>query len=407
MSSPAFSSTPTPTALLVLADGTVYRGHSFGATGTVIGEVVFNTGMSGYQEVLTDPSYLGQIVTFTYPELGNVGVNPDDEESSQPQVKGAIARNLCHRPSNWRSTQSLSDYLKDHQIPGIYGLDTRALTRKLRSSGAMNGAISTEILDPVELFLRVQSAPSMEGLNLVSQVSTREIYEWTEASGAEWDFNITEQYRLDPPLTVVAIDFGVKRNILRRLVSYGCRVIVVPVDTPVATILSYHPDGIFFSNGPGDPAVVSNGIQTAQDLLRQASDGPPIFGICMGHQILGLSLGGETYKLKFGHRGLNQPCGSSTAALSSLGSPPESPPASPPRIEITSQNHGFALQPDSLGSEVEITHLNLNDRTVAGLRHRSLPLVSVQYHPEASPGPHDSDYLFEHFVSTMYHRRNS
>lgn len=371
-------------ALLVLADGSVYKGWSFGATGTTIGEVVFNTGMTGYQEVLTDPSYRGQIVTFTYPELGNTGVNPEDEESIRPQVQGAIARNVCPRPSNWRSTQSLPDYLKQHDIVGIYGIDTRALTRKLRSVGAMNGGISTEILDPNELLQKVQEAPSMAGLNLVREVTTPTIYEWSESTPAGWEFSDTVTQDGEP-LTVVAVDFGIKRNILRRLASYGCRVIVVPSTTPPEEILKYNPDGIFLSNGPGDPAAVTEGIEVAKALLTSQK---PMFGICMGHQILGLSLGAETFKLKFGHRGLNQPCGLRQ------------------QVEITSQNHGFAVNADSLpDADVEITHLNLNDRTVAGLRHKSLPVFSVQYHPEASPGPHDADYLFERFVETMRQNR--
>lgn len=368
----------SPPALLVLADGTVFRGFSFGATGTTIGEVVFNTGMTGYQEVLTDPSYFGQIVTFTYPELGNTGVNSQDEESSRPRVRGAIARNICTLPSNWRAEGSLPDYLKQHGVIGLYGIDTRALTRKLRSAGAMNGAISTEILDPADLLARVQRAPSMEGLNLVNAVTTAEPYEWTEATEPHWEF-VPEPSKA-PQFTVVAVDFGIKRNILRRLVSYGCRVIVVPADTPPEEILSYNPDGIFLSNGPGDPASVQVGISTAKALLET---GKPLFGICLGHQILGLSMGGTTFKLKFGHRGLNQPCGLQK------------------QVEITSQNHGFALQPESLNPGIEITHLNLNDLTVAGLRHRSLPVFSVQYHPEASPGPHDSDYLFQQFVAAI------
>lgn len=367
-------------ALLVLADGTTYRGFSFGATGTTIGEVVFNTGMTGYQEVMTDPSYRGQIVTFTYPELGNTGVNPDDEESEAPHVRGVIARNICPRPSNWRSTQSLPDYLKQHNLIGIYGIDTRALTRKLRSIGAMNGAISTETLDPADLLEQVQEAPSMAGLNLVREVTTTKPYEWSEKTETIWEFSETAQ-PTESKYTVVAIDFGIKRNILRRLASYGCRVIVVPADTPPEEILKYNPDGIFLSNGPGDPATVTEGIQTTKALLEAQK---PVFGICMGHQILGLSLGAETFKLKFGHRGLNQPAGLRQ------------------RIEITSQNHGFALDADSIpDATVEITHLNLNDRTVAGLRHKTLPLFSVQYHPEASPGPHDADYLFDNFVQEM------
>lgn len=372
----------TSPALLVLADGTVYRGYSFGAAGTIMGEVVFNTGMTGYQEVLTDPSYCGQIVTFTYPELGNTGVNPDDEESLRPQVAGAIARNICPQPSNWRSTQSLPAYLKQHNIPGIYGIDTRALTRKLRTVGAMNGAISTQVLDPEELLRQLQDAPSMEGLNLVQKVTTQEIYEWTESTDPIWEFRPSEPAKDGSMLTVVAIDFGIKRNILRRLASYGCRVIVVPVNTSPDVILSYNPDGIFLSNGPGDPAAVDEAPKLVQALLERQL---PTFGICMGHQILGLSIGAKTFKLKFGHRGLNQPCGLSQ------------------QVEITSQNHGFALDADSIPSEtLNITHLNLNDRTVAGIHHKQLPVFSVQYHPEASPGPHDADYLFRKFVEEMH-----
>ena len=367
-------------ALLVLSDGTTYSGFSFGATGTTLGEVVFNTGMTGYQEVLTDPSYRGQMVTFTYPELGNTGVNPTDEESTQPHVRGVIARNICTRPSNWRSTQSLQDYLQQHQVMGIYGIDTRSLTRKLRSSGAMNGAISTEILDPAELLLKVQAAPDMTGLNLVQDVTTDRTYEWTEATEAQWEFSLGTP-ESTPEFTVVALDFGIKRNILKRLASYGCRVVVVPADTSAEEILKHHPDGIFLSNGPGDPAAMIDGIATTKALLNADK---PIFGICMGHQVLGLSLGAETFKLKFGHRGLNHPAGLTE------------------KIEITSQNHGFAIDPASLPADrLEVTHLNLNDRTVAGIQHKTLPIFSVQYHPEASPGPHDADYLFERFVTSM------
>ncbi|NEQ48026.1 MAG: glutamine-hydrolyzing carbamoyl-phosphate synthase small subunit [Leptolyngbya sp. SIOISBB] len=367
-------------ALLVLADGSSFQGWSFGASGTVMGEVVFNTGMTGYQEVLTDPSYCGQIVTFTYPELGNTGVNPEDEESARPHICGAIARNICEIPSNWRSTQSLPDYLKQHNIPGIFGIDTRSLTRNLRTTGAMNGAISTEVLDVDELLRQLQAAPSMAGLNLVKEVTTAEPYEWTEPTDTPWEC-YPEGVTGESTLTVVAIDFGIKRNILRRLTRYGCRVIVVPADASPETILSYQPDGIFLSNGPGDPAAVTEAPKTVQALLDQEL---PTFGICMGHQILGRSLGGETFKLKFGHRGLNHPCGLSQ------------------QVEITSQNHGFAISADSIAAaDVEISHLNLNDRTIAGLRHKTLPLFSVQYHPEASPGPHDADYLFRDFVALM------
>jgi carbamoyl-phosphate synthase small subunit len=371
-----FGSSVRP-ALLVLADGTCYRGRSFGAQGTTVGEVVFNTGMTGYQEVLTDPSYHGQIVTFTYPELGNTGVNNEDEESVGPQIQGVIARNICDRPSNWRSRQSLPAYLEQHQVPGIYDIDTRALTLKLRSIGAINGAISNEILDPALLLEKVRSAPDMNGLNLANVVTTPQSYDWDQPSASEWEFGL----RSSDVFQVVAIDFGIKRNILYRLASHGCRVKVVPLGTSAAEILSYQPDGIFLSNGPGDPAAVTEGIATIQELLQSQK---PIFGICMGHQVLGLAMGAETFKLKFGHRGLNQPAGLAQQ-----------------QVEITSQNHGFAIAADSLGAEVQVTHLNLNDQTVAGLRHNSLPFFSVQYHPEASPGPHDADYLFQRFVEQM------
>jgi carbamoyl-phosphate synthase small subunit len=371
-------------ALLVLADGTTYHGWSFGSEGTAVGEVVFNTGITGYQEVLTDPSYSGQIITFTYPELGNTGVNLADEESNVVQAKAVIARNITYRPSNWRSTQSLPEYLKAKNIPGIYGIDTRSLTRKLRNYGAINGGVSTQVLDPERLLNLVQQAPDMNGLNLVKEVTTNEVYEWTEKTDTEWEF--TTAANQDHPLTVVAIDFGVKRNILRRLASYGCKVIVVPANTSSAEILAHNPDGIFLSNGPGDPAAVTEGIATTKELLEA---GKPTFGICMGHQILGLSLGAETFKLKFGHRGLNQPAGLQR------------------QVEITSQNHGFAIAQESLGADVEITHLNLNDKTIAGLRHKTLPFFSVQYHPEASPGPHDADYLFANFVELMREAKNN
>ncbi len=373
-------------ALLVLADGTAYHGWSCGAEGTTVGEVVFNTGMTGYQEVLTDPSYCGQLITFTCPELGNVGVNPLDEESSKPQARGLIARNLSRYTSSWRATESVTTYLRRYGLVGIAGVDTRALTRKLRTDGAMNGAISTEILDVPTLLETVQAAPSMEGLSLVKEVTTVDPYEWMEPTETDWDYG-SGFVMPDPPLRVVALDLGVKRNILRRLTRYGCQVMVLPATAPVEQILSYQPDGIFLSNGPGDPATEADVVAIARSLLDQDK---PIFGICMGHQILSLALGSNTFKLKFGHRGLNHPCGLQR------------------QVEITSQNHGFAVDLDSIPeAAVEVSHFNLNDRTVAGIRHRSLPLFSVQYHPEASPGPHDADYLFEHFVQLMLQHRSA
>lgn len=369
--------TPPP-ALLVLADGTAVRGYRYGAKGTAVGEVVFNTGMTGYQEVITDPSYCGQIVLFTYPELGNTGVNPEDEESSRVQVQGIVVRHGCTHPSSWRATESLPAYLERWQVVGITGVDTRMLTRRIREQGAMNGAISTEILDPQELLDLVAQAPPMTGLNLVPQVTTPQVYEWQTPTAPAWEF-AAPPTRSDP-LVVVALDFGIKYNILRRLASYGCRVIVVPATTPAAEILRYDPDGIFLSNGPGDPAAVTEGIQTVRELL---ASGRPLFGICLGHQILGLASGGQTYKLKFGHHGLNHPAGAGQ------------------RVAISSQNHGFALAPESLPPQWRITDWNLNDRTVAGLQHQELPVFSVQYHPEASPGPHDADYYFAEFVRRM------
>ncbi|MDX2271254.1 MAG: glutamine-hydrolyzing carbamoyl-phosphate synthase small subunit [Cyanobacteriota bacterium] len=373
-----------PPALLVLADGSCYTGWSFGAAGTTTGEVVFNTGMTGYQEVITDPSYCGQLITFTCPELGNTGVNSLDEESVRPQARGVIARNVSRYTSSWRATNSLSDYLKQHGIPAIAGIDTRALTRQLRSQGAMNGGISTEILDPQQLLSHVLASPSMQGLSLVSQVTTPQAYDWQEPSAAEWDYGIPVTLP-DPPLRVVALDFGVKRNILRRLTRYGCQVTVLPADATPERVLAEDPEGIFLSNGPGDPAAETQAIATVRHLLATEK---PMFGICLGHQILSLAMGSQTFKLKFGHRGLNHPCGIRQ------------------EVEITSQNHGFAVDGDSLTApDIEISHLNLNDRTVAGIRHRRLPIFSVQYHPEASPGPHDADYLFRQFVEMMLENR--
>jgi len=377
-------SEPSATALLVLADGTVLRGEAFGARGTAIGEVVFNTGMTGYQEVMTDPSYSGQLVTFTYPELGNTGVNRDDQEADRPYVRGVIARQLSPRASNWRSQGDLEPWLTEHGVVGIRAIDTRALVRHLREGGALNGAISTDGTPPAELLAQVRSAPSMQGLNLAAQVTTREPYHWSETCGASFDTRL--QLNPERPYRVVAIDFGIKRAILERLVAHGCAVTVLPADASLDQVLSHSPEGVFLSNGPGDPAAVSSGIDLARGLLAQ--DDLPVFGICLGHQILGLALGGRTFKLGYGHRGLNHPCGS------------------PGQVEITSQNHGFALDAASLPAErVRVTHLNLNDRTVAALEMLHAPVFGVQYHPEASPGPHDADHHFARFTALMAARR--
>jgi len=334
----------------VLADGTVLRGLACGARGTAIGEVVFNTGMTGYQEVMTDPSYAGQLVTFTYPELGNTGVNPQDQEANRPHVKGLITRRLAPVASNWRATEDLERWLQRHGVVGIRDVDTRALVRHLREGGSINGAISSEGLSPSVLLERVRSAPSMDGLNLAATVSTGESYGWSRLCEAEFDQRLQSQP--ERPYRVVAVDFGIKRAI----------------------------------HGPGDPAAVTEGIALARQLLNQPD--LPLFGICLGHQILGLALGGRTFKLDYGHRGLNHPCGS------------------PGQVEITSQNHGFALAAESLpAGQVRITHHNLNDRTVAALSLLDQPAFGVQYHPEASPGPHDSDHHFGRFVSLMAERR--
>jgi carbamoyl-phosphate synthase small subunit len=380
-----FAVAPSTTpALLVLGDGTVLRGEAFGATGTVIGEVVFNTGMTGYQEVITDPSYAGQLVTFTYPELGNTGVNGADQEAERPHARGVIARQLAPVASNWRAEGDLDGWLKQHGVVGIRGVDTRALVRHLREGGAINGAISTDGTAPVALLEQVRSAPSMQGLNLAAQVSTTIPYTWDTPCAAGFDARL--QPRPDRPYRVVAIDFGIKRAILDRLVAHGCQVTVLPADATLEQVLALQPEGVFLSNGPGDPAAVSGGIALARDLLRQSD--LPLFGICLGHQILGLALGGRTFKLGYGHRGLNHPCGG------------------PGEVEITSQNHGFALDAESLpGDRVAITHRNLNDRTVAALALRDRPVFGVQYHPEASPGPHDADHHFARFTALMADRR--
>lgn len=377
-------SEPAATALLVLADGTVLRGEAFGARGTAIGEVVFNTGMTGYQEVMTDPSYSGQLVTFTYPELGNTGVNDADQEADCPHVRGVIARQLSPRPSSWRSQGDLDGWLLRHGVVGIRAVDTRALVRHLRDGGAINGAICSDGTSAAALLDQVRAAPSMQGLNLAALVSTPEPYHWDQTCGVAFDARL--QPSLDRPYRVVAIDFGIKRAILERLAAHGCEVTVLPADASLQQVLSQNPEGVFLSNGPGDPAAVSSGIELAKGLIAQPD--LPLFGICLGHQILGLALGGTTFKLGYGHRGLNHPCGS------------------PGQVEITSQNHGFALDPDTLPEDrVRVTHRNLNDHTVAALEMLESPVFGIQYHPEASPGPHDADHHFGRFAALMAARR--
>jgi len=367
---------PSDKAYLVLADGTVLTGVGFGHRGTTIGEVVFNTGMTGYQEVLTDPSYAGQLVSFTYPELGNTGVNADDQEADRPHARGVIARQLAPVPSNWRCEQTLESWMQTHQLVGISGLDTRALVRHLREVGAMNGVISSDGQTPAQLLELLKQAPSMQGLNLADRVTTREPYQWNQACSVGFDQRL--QRRSDAPFRVVAIDFGIKRAILDRLVAHGCDVTVLPADTDLATVRSHRPEGVFLSNGPGDPAAVTHGIDLAKLLLDESD--LPLFGICLGHQILGLALGGETFKLSYGHRGLNHPCGTTG------------------QVEITSQNHGFEVVKESLKKNTEITHLSLFDNSIEGIRLKNKPVFSVQYHPEANPGPQDSKYLFSNFI---------
>jgi carbamoyl-phosphate synthase small subunit len=372
-------------ALLVLEDGLVFEGHGFGASGETVGEVVFHTGMTGYQEILTDPSYHGQLVAMTYPHIGNTGVNPEDVESWQPQVAGFIAKEVCRQPSSWRQTSGLPEYLQRHGIIGIEGIDTRALTRHLRDHGAKMGIISTESEEVETLLAKVRSHPNLIGRDLVQFVTCGEPYPWNEPLPDRWYASYrlpTLSERREQPYHVVAIDCGIKRNTLRWLVSMGCRLTVVPVTTSAEEILSLEPKGVLVSNGPGDPEPLEHVVATLRGLLGRL----PLFGICLGHQLLALALGGRTYKLKFGHHGANHPVKHMDTG----------------RVEITSQNHGFAVDPESLDDrEVEITHINLNDHTVEGLRHRELPVFAVQYHPEASPGPHDSGYLFGRFIESM------
>ena len=377
-------------ATLALEDGTWYRGVAAGASGEARGEVVFNTSMTGYQEVLTDPSYAGQIVTMTAPQIGNYGVASGDAESQVPHVAGFVMREASPVSSNWRADGTLRDYLVRHNIVAIADIDTRALTRVLRSAGVMRGIIATGNVDPAELVEKARAIPRMEGSDLVQGVTCDHAFEWRDRAGDTGDaehkeFGIAPQHRAKKRKRVAAYDFGIKWNILRRLDAYGCDVHVFPAKAPASDLLAIDPDGIFLSNGPGDPAALPYAINNVRELVKSER---PMFGICLGHQILGLAVGGQTYKLKFGHRGANHP----VKELSSG------------KVEITSQNHGFAVDPGSLPADVSVTHLNLYDGTVEGFKHLTKPIFSVQYHPEASPGPHDADYLFQQFIESMEKR---
>lgn len=352
-------------AILLLADGRIFEGRSFGYQGETVGEVCFNTGMTGYQEILTDPSYCKQIVTMTSPHIGNYGINEEDIESENIQVAGFVIKEETMTPSNWRSTQSLGEYLKKNKIVGIKEIDTRSLTRHIRDKGAMNGIISSNDLDIQSLDKKLKKFPDMNGLDLAKDVTTQKKYKWPGKG----------RYK------VAVIDFGIKKNILRLLSDVGCELTVFPASIKAEDILSFEPDGVFLSNGPGDPLAVTYGIETVKKLLGKV----PLFGICLGHQILALALGASTFKLKFGHRGINHPVRNNEKNT----------------VEITSQNHGFAVDLDSLPPNVISTHINLNDNTSGGIRCTDIPAFSVQYHPESSPGPHDSRYLFNQFIEMM------
>lgn len=367
-------------ATLALENGMIFKGTAFGDTTVEAkGEIVFNTAMTGYQEIITDPSYKGQIVTFTYPHIGNYGVNPHDVESNQIQAEGIVVHEYSKTYSNWRATESLGDYLKKSGKIGIEGIDTRKLVRVLRTQGAMRCIITTSNESDEEILARVQEVPSMNGLDLCPLVTTSQPYSY---SHKRTEGDMLEESPYPKKWNVAALDFGIKHNILRRLEYYGCNVTVFPSATPAEELLATNPDGFFLSNGPGDPSAVIYGIETTKKLIES---GKPVFGICLGHQILGLAFGAKTYKLKFGHRGANHPVKNMQTG----------------QIEITSQNHGFAVDNDSLPEELEATHFNLNDNTLSGFRHRKLPVFCVQYHPESSPGPHDSDYLFKQFTDLM------
>ena len=373
-------------ALLALEDGKFFEGESFGAAGTRVGEVCFNTSMTGYQEVLTDPSYRGQIVAMTYPLIGNYGTNSLDQESRSPHVRGFIIEELSEAPSNWRSEMPLDEYLRNWEIPGVQGIDTRALTRHLRTRGAMKGCLTSEEISTEEATRRAVEGEGVIGMDYVREVTTNDIYQWdpNDKLSEPWSIRNGDGNNSKlPPVRfrIVAYDYGIKQNILRLLRQKGFGVTVVPASTPPEQVLALNPDGIFLSNGPGDPAALPYAHQTVHDLMGEK----PIFGICLGHQILGFAFGGSTFKLKFGHRGGNQP-------VKDLRSG---------KVAITAQNHGFAVDPNSLPKEVEITHINLNDGTVEGMRHKELPIFSVQYHPEAAPGPHDASYFFQQFAELI------
>jgi carbamoyl-phosphate synthase small subunit len=364
-------------AKLALEDGSIFSGRAFGAEGETFGEVVFNTSMTGYQEILTDPSYCGQIVTMTYPLIGNYGINPEDVESGNLAIRGFVVRELCDAPSNFRSTKSLEDYLKAANVIGLEGVDTRALVRKLRIRGVMTGILSTVDLDDRSLIEKAQSCPSIVGRDLVREVMPTQPFEWNEGLSPLTHFAPTSPEAAGSRPHVVAIDYGMKWNILRHLRDIGCRVTVVPGTFTADDVLSLRPDGVFLSNGPGDPRPLTYAVDAIRGLIGNV----PVFGICLGHQLMGLACGAEIFKLKFGHRGGNQPVLNKETG----------------RVEITSQNHGFAIEAENLPDCLEITHVNLNDHTVEGLRHKSEPAFCVQYHPEASAGPHDSCYLFQQF----------
>ncbi|MGA8659311.1 MAG: glutamine-hydrolyzing carbamoyl-phosphate synthase small subunit [Chthoniobacterales bacterium] len=388
-------------ALVALEDGRIFRGQPIGASGTSVGEICFNTSMTGYQEVLTDPSYHGQIVTMTYPLIGNYGVNPLDEESRQPHVRGFVVGELSPVASNWRAAGSLDDYLKRWNISGIEGVDTRALTKHLRVRGAMRACLTDEIANPGEAVKRALEAPEMIGSDYVKEVTTREIYEWDPEDRLSRSWTIVkgkgehvdevldngQVFKKLPParFRIVAFDYGIKLNILRRLRQHGFKATVVPAATKAQDVVAMKPDGIFLSNGPGDPGP----LNYIHNELKQLIGKCPIFGICLGHQLLGYAYGGKTFKLKFGHRGGNQPVQDVVTR----------------KVAITAQNHGFAVDPDSLPSNVEVSHINLNDGTVEGLRDRLNPVFSVQYHPEAAPGPHDATYFFDHFAKLIDEHR--